>query len=64
MITVNGIMKTFNASESPNSNINHLATTLTWIVRMIYSNGKQTELISEILLPTNDPFVEWVFTKS
>ncbi|MDR2596071.1 MAG: hypothetical protein LBC76_02000 [Treponema sp.] len=67
MVTVNGTMKKFESSKSPspslNNNIKNEATTLTWIVRMIYSNGKNTGLISEMLLPTDDAYVELVYKK-
>jgi len=67
MVTVNGEMNAFSLSESLSpsldSNINDNATTLTWIVRVIYSNGKKTELISEMLLPTDNAYVELVYKK-
>jgi hypothetical protein len=66
MVTVNRNMSKFEVSpeNSPNNNINKDVVTLTWIVQMKYENGKQTNIVIAMYLPTNDPLVENRYLKT
>jgi len=66
MVMVEGKMEDFDVKQenSPNSNIKDDAKNLTFIVRMEWVNGKQTGKVTELLLPTNDVYVELVYRKN